>query len=199
MGKNASIKFKRSVMRLFHLWGGLGALASHMVKDTTNVQEFLDPWVHPKYACINKQYMQVGTMCGRSGNYDRSAEQQCFRGYDVKSYASQNHYLTKYSKTGAGKYRFTPNGSGRSDLPTLQFSKLKVADTVGPSYKFDFNQNYMGFIFWARWINGEWVQSDGLNSDAETVNIHLAEVSTTWTYERIFQEVRKQIRLPTED
>lgn len=96
--------------------------------------------------------MQVGMMCGRSGNYDRSAEQQCQRGYNVKSYAAQNHYVTKYSKTGAGKYRFSPNGSGRSDLPTLQFSKIKVADTVGPSYKFDFNQHYMGFIFWARLV-----------------------------------------------
>ena len=49
---NTIVSCKRSVMRLFHLWGGLGALASHMVKETTNVQEFLDPWVHPKYAWL---------------------------------------------------------------------------------------------------------------------------------------------------
>ena len=58
--KNTRIKFKRSVMRLFHLWGGLGALASHMVKETTNVQEFLDPWVHPKYAwLVNSEFCQL--------------------------------------------------------------------------------------------------------------------------------------------
>ena len=154
-------------MRLFQLWGGLGAFASHMVKETTNVQQYLDPWIHPKYDwcvdlisiwltlsssfSISRQYIQVGTMCGRSSNYDKNAERRCSMGYDVQSFENTNHWITKYSKTGAGKYKFKPN-SNNANLPTLEITKLKVFDTIGESYKFDFKQNYMGFIFWGRQV-----------------------------------------------
>ena len=49
-------------------------------------------------------------------------------GYNVNTFQNQNHYITKYSKTGAGKYIFEPN---RPDLPKLEITKFRVHDTVG--------------------------------------------------------------------
>ena len=92
-------------------------------------------------------------MCGRESNYDRNAEKMCRMGYNARNFGANNHYVTTFTKSGAGKYKFKPNQTGkRFKLPELIVSKFEVDDKIGPFYKFDFRQNYLGLVVWARQV-----------------------------------------------
>ena len=84
----------------------------------------------------------------------------------------RDHYIiTSHSRTGAGKYLFKVStnsktstqhdkatgflsigfkGNERMDIPDLTIEKFHIMEDIGPSYKFAFNQAYVGMIIWAR-------------------------------------------------
>ena len=39
------------------------------------------------------------------------------------------------------------------DIPDLTIEKFHIMEDIGPSYKFAFNQAYVGMIIWARKVN----------------------------------------------
>lgn len=39
------------------------------------------------------------------------------------------------------------------DIPDLTIEKFHIMEDIGPSYKFAFNQAYIGMIIWARKVN----------------------------------------------
>ena len=41
------------------------------------------------------------------------------------------------------------------DIPDLTIEKFHIMDDIGPSYKFAFNQAYVGMIIWARKVNSD--------------------------------------------
>ena len=60
--------------------------------------------------------------------------------------------MTQHHKaTGLLIIRF--KGNERMDIPDLTIEKFHIMEDIGPSYKFAFNQAYVGMIIWARKVN----------------------------------------------
>lgn len=53
---------------------------SHQIYEGKRVTDFLKPWIEPYYECVNREYLQTGTMCGRSSNYKARTEADCLAG-----------------------------------------------------------------------------------------------------------------------
>ena len=53
-------------------------------------------------------------------------------------------------------------GNERMDIPDLTIEKFHIMEDIGPSYKFDLKQAYVGMIIWARKVcfNDYWGRSD---------------------------------------
>lgn len=165
--------------------------AAHQITAQTQLNKFLRPWKFDKYVCQNGRYSKSGTLCGRETNFNQNDAINCARGINVNRIQRDHYIITSHSRTGAGKYLF--KGNARMDIPDLTIEKFHIMEDIGPSYKFAFNQAYIGMIIWARKVNGKWYQGDGTDGmESETINIRLIDAQSPNLSERFLHQFGDQ-------
>merc|ERR1719394_1011471 len=135
------------------------SLTSHVITDTTRVKQFLDSWKHNKYACHNRKYKMVNSMCGRSSNFNYNDMMVCSGSEPTNEESpkifSPNLDAEVYERSRSPKaYKI---GTRRNlALPDIIINTIRISESAGPSEKFDFSKPYIGIIIWAHKQNGRW-------------------------------------------
>jgi hypothetical protein len=142
---------------------------SHQIYEGKRVSDFLKPWIEPYYECVNREYIQTGTMCGRSSNYQARTAAQCLDGNLEGRSPFSKYTAWKDNTYKAIKHRRDYKNVESFLLPPqilgYPIVRIKAFEaTFMSTNEFDFSQEFFGITAIARKDkSGLWnVDNDGI-------------------------------------